>query len=155
MKTVNIYSSQLKICRIGLWFRFIIQQVNNNATLPKNRLFSLKKSAKLWIGSICAWKCCQIKNCQTSKCRWFVICQITQTQTETETEAVRSHPLSMGKTISTYDKALRGNGNLGWILQSRVSLSCPAKFRSRPLPTYVSAVAFDVYLHVLMVPPKI
>ena len=50
-------------------------------------------------------KCCQIKNRQTSKCRRFVIHQITQTQTETETEAVRSHgrkellPIAMWSSV--------------------------------------------------------
>ena len=84
--------AELRIVLLEVW-RFIIQQVNNNATSPhhwiKNWLFSHKKSAELWIGSICTWKCSRIKNCQTSKCCRFVIRQITQTQTETE--AVRSH----------------------------------------------------------------
>ena len=85
-------STELRIIILEVW-QFIIQQVNNNATSPhhqiKNQPFSHKKSAELQISSICTRKCCQIKNRQTSKCRWFVIRQITQTQTETE--AVRSH----------------------------------------------------------------
>ena len=86
--------AELWIVILEVW-RFIIWQVNNNATLLhlwiKNRPFSCKKSAELRISSICTRNCCWIKNCQTSKCRWFVIHQITQTQTETEPEAVRSH----------------------------------------------------------------
>ena len=83
---------------LEVW-RFIIQQVNNNATSLhhwiKNQPFSHKKLAKLRISSICTQKCCWIKNRQTSKCCRFIISQITQTQTETETEAVRSHILSL------------------------------------------------------------
>ena len=49
----------------------------------------------------CTQKCCRIKNRQTSKCRRFVIRQITHTQTETETEAVRSHP-AKGKPLKNH-----------------------------------------------------
>ena len=86
--------AKLRIVILEVW-RFIIRQVNNNATSPhcriKNQSLSHKKSAKLRIDSIWTRKCCWIKNRQTSTCHRFVIRQITQTQTETETDAVRSH----------------------------------------------------------------
>ena len=73
--------AELWIVILEVW-RFIIRQVNNNATLLhcqiKNQPFSHKKSVKLWIGSICTRNCCRIKNHQTSECCRFVIRQITQ-----------------------------------------------------------------------------
>ena len=45
----------------------------------------------------------QIKNRQISKCRRFVIHQITQTQTETETEAVRSQASEVIISVTNQD----------------------------------------------------